>query len=134
MRDLPRRAAKAGVTFTPLATAELEQQAPFDLVLCDVPCSGSGAWRRAPDDKWRLTPERLEALIETQAGILDAAAALVRPGGWLGYATCSILAAENRDQIAQFRRRHAGWSLDRQKMWLPDEGTDGFYSGVLTRA
>ena len=67
-----------------------------DVVLVDAPCSGSGTWRRNPEGRWRLTPERLDRVVELQARLLDLAAPLVRPGGALVYATCSIIRAEGR--------------------------------------
>jgi 16S rRNA (cytosine967-C5)-methyltransferase len=130
MRDLPARAARAG------ARVEIEA-APagaFDLVLCDAPCSGSGTWRRAPEAKWRLTPERLAALTELQAQILDQAAPLVAPGGALAYATCSLLEAENGAQTADFLARHPGWQLENERRLTPLEGGDGFYLALLRRS
>src|SRR5262249_50524188 len=76
--------------------------AEFDLVLVDAPCSGSGTWRRQPELKWRLVPERLEALLATQDHLLERAALHVRPGGRLVYATCSILLSENDDRVEHF--------------------------------
>lgn len=133
MRDLPSRAARAGVTIATAETADLPRLGPFDLVLCDVPCSGSGAWRRSPDAKWRLTPEALERLAPVQAQILDEAARLAGAEGTLGYVTCSVLACENGDQIARFLGDTPGWSLGAQRQWLPGHGTDGFYFAHLTR-
>ena len=72
----------------------------FDLVLVDAPCSGSGTWRRNPETRWRLTPKRLDQLVALQARLLDVAAGLLRPGGRLVYAVCSLLAEEGRDQAA----------------------------------
>ncbi len=72
--------------------ADLVGQA--DVVLVDAPCSGSGTWRRNPEGRWRLTPERLDRVVALQASLLDLAAPLVKPGGMLVYATCSILARE----------------------------------------
>jgi 16S rRNA (cytosine967-C5)-methyltransferase len=103
-------------------------------VLTDVPCSGSGSWRRDPEGKWRLTPERLEALLRTQGEILDAAAPLVAPGGTLAYATCSLLAAENAAQVAAFLTRAPGWRLGAERRWTPRDGADGFHLALLTRA
>ena len=79
-------AARAGAQITVLEGAPTAQ-APYDLVLCDAPCSGSGAWRRAPEGKWTLTADDLAALNDTQDAILDAAATLVVTGGTLAYAT-----------------------------------------------
>lgn len=133
MADLPARAARAGVRVTALATAEVARHAPFDLVLTDVPCTGTGTWRRAPDAKWTLTPERLADLLRVQAAILDRAAALSAPGGWLIYKTCSLLAEENRDQIAAFLTRHPTFTLRQDRLITPVEGGDGFYTAHLSR-
>lgn len=133
MRDLPERAARAGLAVDLLDAPGVARGAPFDLVLCDVPCSGSGAWRRAPEGKWRLTPEKLDEVSATQAGILDRAAELVAPQGVLAYATCSLLARENTDQIAAFLDRHPGWRCLWQKSWSVTAGTDGFFAAHLTR-
>ncbi|MBK5926087.1 hypothetical protein CCR87_01730 [Rhodobaculum claviforme] len=131
MADLPARAARAGARITPVAPPE--GAGPMDLVLADVPCSGSGSWRRDPEGKWRLTPERLSALRDTQAGIMDRAAGLVAEGGRLAYATCSLLTAENDDQVAAFLGRHSGWRLAHSARWTPLQGCDGFFLAVLTR-
>jgi 16S rRNA (cytosine967-C5)-methyltransferase len=132
MADLPERAARAGTPVTVLA--DPAARAPYHLVLTDVPCSGSGSWRRDPEGKWRLTAERLEALRAAQAGILDAAAILTGPAGRLAYATCSLLEAENSDQIAAFLARAPGWRLEAEHRWTPLDGADGFYLALLTRA
>ncbi len=77
-----------------------------DLVFVDAPCSGSGTWRRRPEDIWRLTPEDLTRLHTLQTEILARAATLVRPGGRLAYATCSILTAENEATTTAFEAAH----------------------------
>ena len=77
-----------------------------DRVLVDAPCSGSGTWRRRPEEAWRLTEEQLANLTRTQADVLRRASALVRPGGRLVYVTCSVLAAENADVVAAFAAAH----------------------------
>ena len=133
MRDLPERADRAGVKVRLLDTAALGREAPFDLVLADAPCSGSGSWRRDPEGKWRLTEERLAALYTLQAQIMDSCAPLVAPQGRLAYATCSLLDAENRSQTASFLQRHPGWRLDQEHRLTPVQGGDGFYLAVLAR-
>ena len=132
MRDIPARAARAGVKINILK--EISPSAEYDQVFCDVPCSGSGSWRRDPDGKWSLTPEKLAGLCRTQAGILDECVNLVSQGGELAYATCSLLADENRNQITQFCSRHPDWRLIEDKQILPVDGGDGFYVARLTRA
>lgn len=133
MADLPARAARAGVRVTTLATGDIARHAPFDLVLTDVPCTGTGTWRRAPDAKWTLTPERLAELLRIQATILDRAAGLCAPGGWLIYMTCSLLARENRDQMDAFLTRHAAFRLRQERLITPVEAGDGFYTAHLSR-
>lgn len=124
----------------------------FDRVLVDAPCSGSGTWRRNPDAKWQMTPRDLEEVAASQATILDSASRLVKAGGRLIYATCSILAEENEEQIAKFLDRHPefapvpvgevwpGFSPDPCPVagpWLRlsplEHGTDGFFAAVLEK-
>jgi 16S rRNA (cytosine967-C5)-methyltransferase len=80
-----------------------------DLVLVDAPCSGTGTWRRNPETRWRLTPERLQRLLQLQAYLLDVAAELVRPGGILVYAVCSLLEEEGRAQAEAFGSRRSAF-------------------------
>ena len=131
MADLPERAKRAGAKV--VLTEAPEASAPYDLVLVDAPCSGSGSWRRDPEGKWRITPEALAIIRETQSAILDRAALMLRTGGVLAYATCSLLERENGDQIRAFLARHPGWSLDRELRLTPLAGGDGFYLAILRR-
>ncbi|MCE8432662.1 RsmB/NOP family class I SAM-dependent RNA methyltransferase [Rhodovulum sulfidophilum] len=133
MRDLPARAERAGVAVQCLDGTALGEAAPFDLVLCDVPCSGSGAWRRSPEAKWRTTPADLARLTALQEEILDRAAGLVAPGGHLAYATCSLLAAENGARIGRFLDAFPGWVLRSERRLTPLDGGDGFYAAVMRR-
>ena len=150
---LPERAARAGAVHIESrllnpnremdALADLEGQA--DSVLVDAPCSGTGTWRRNPEARWRLTPERLARLAATQARLLTLAAALVRPGGRLVYAVCSLLDEEGARRIDAFLAEHPGWSAarpfarggtDRGAGVLLSPGaddTDGFFVASLER-
>ena len=127
----------------------------FDRVLVDVPCTGTGTWRRNPDGRWTLRPEDLAELVPKQAAILDAASRLVKPGGGLVYATCSVLPAENERQIEGFLERHPEFSVvpvadvwrdtlsaSRRPRSRPgricacrrcSHGTDGFFAATLVR-
>ena len=134
MRDLPTRAKRAGVSVTCLETAEVRGKAPYDLVFCDVPCSGSGTWRRTPDAKWRFSEGDFEALLPVQAGILEEAATLVAPTGRLVYATCSLLPEENDAQVAAFLAAHPGWRLGMSRCWTLADGCDGFFVATLCHA
>jgi 16S rRNA (cytosine967-C5)-methyltransferase len=133
MTDLPARAARAGIPATRLETADLAASAPFDVILCDVPCTGSGTWRRTPEAKWRLTPDRLMELTQIQSDILRQAAALVAPDGCLAYTTCSVLEAENQAVIDQFCRTHAGWTVTDTRHWPVAPTGDGFFLAKLRR-
>lgn len=122
----------------------------FDRVLVDAPCSGTGTWRRNPDARWRAQEEQgLDNLAALQARILTSAARLVKPGGRLVYATCSMLPQENEDQVGAFLARHADFRivpLQEAAPWMtgsahPDylsltparNGTDGFFAAVMRR-
>lgn len=117
--------------------ADLAGQA--DVVLVDAPCSGSGTLRRNPEARWRLTPERLERLIALQRHVLTLAMPLVRPGGALVYAVCSLIDAEGAEQVANF-----GWRAEQPfaegrarglgRILTPaHDATDGFFVARLRR-
>jgi 16S rRNA (cytosine967-C5)-methyltransferase len=129
MADLPDRARRAGVEVT--LTDRPETSGPYDLILVDAPCSGSGSWRRDPEGKWRLTPEQLDSIRRTQSEILDHVAPMLRKGGVLAYATCSLLRAENQDQVRAFLDRHPGWRQEKDLSFTPLQGGDGFYLSLL---
>ena len=122
----------------------------FDRVLVDAPCTGTGTWRRNPDARTRLTETDLAELTAKQALILDQAAPLVRSGGKLIYATCSLLAEENEAQVSAFLVRHPDYALlplarawplasappvagDVLALTPARHGTDGFFAAVLER-
>jgi 16S rRNA (cytosine967-C5)-methyltransferase len=127
--------------------------AAFDRVLVDAPCSGSGTWRRNPDQKWRLMPSDLEELIVLQESILKSAARLVKQGGRLVYATCALLPGENEGQIRRFLETHDKFRIvpvaevwktviggecpatgDFLRLSPARHGTDGFFVAVLERS
>ncbi len=133
MADLPTRAERAGAPIAIKPTEQMGQADPFDLVVVDVPCSGSGTWRRDPEAKWALTRARLDDLLTLQSEILDAAQAHVAEGGTLTYMTCSLLPAENTKQIDAFLGRNPAWNCGFQHMFTPLDGGDGFFVAHLTR-
>ncbi|MGB3811538.1 MAG: RsmB/NOP family class I SAM-dependent RNA methyltransferase [Parvibaculum sp.] len=130
--------------------ADLE--ARMDCVLVDAPCSGTGAWRRNPDARWRLTQDVLESYRATQAEVLARGARAVRPGGRLVYVTCSLLPCENESQIDAFLKARPDFELADWDGFWPEgvvpppapsggalrltpasTGTDGFFIAILTR-
>ncbi len=133
MQDLPNRADRGGVRVTCLETVELVRFAPFDIVLVDAPCSGSGSWRRAPAGKWALTEERLIELSNLQRAILGEVAQLVHPEGLLAYATCSMLQYENAQVVESFVSDNPKWTATLQRNWRVTDGVDGFFTAHLIR-
>jgi 16S rRNA (cytosine967-C5)-methyltransferase len=131
----------------------------IDLVLIDAPCTGTGAWRRNPDAKWRVRPGALAERVKQQGELLDRAATLVKAGGRIAYITCSVLAEENGDQIRSFLSRSGHFTVvpprevaaaalaERAALFchaalVSEEGllltprrtdTDGFYIAVMRR-
>ena len=139
------------------AVADLAGRA--DLVVIDAPCTGTGAWRRNPDAKWRVRPGALAERVKEQALALDRAAGLVKPGGRIAYITCSVLDDENGAQVRGFLAQHSDFAvippaeatqalgeralLFRRAVMMSDEGllmtprrtdTDGFYVALLRKA
>lgn len=111
------------------------QRGNFNLVLVDAPCTGTGTWRRSPDQRWRQLGPRLEELLTLQRDILKTAATMVRPGGRLVYATCSLLRQENEDQVREFLQDHPDFriSQDFMKLTPATSDTDGFFAASLER-
>ena len=148
--QLPRQGARRAQRLAPLAGR-------MDRVLLDVPCSASGTWRRHPDLKWRLSPDRLSTYAATQRDLLAEGAELVRPDGRLIYVTCSLLADENEVQIETFLSNCPGWHVVEAadiaaqvglprlsggralmpgavQLTLAEHGTDAFFVAVLERS
>jgi len=117
---LQPRAERAGVSIveTRLLYPKREAEAladwngKADCMLVDAPCSGTGTWRRNPEARWRLTPDRIAKLEKTQAHILDLGMPLVKPGGTLLYIVCSLLDEEGAGQVDRFLERHPGWKAE----------------------
>lgn len=131
MKDLPERARRAGADIHIIPPDHLEQTQKFDLVLVDAPCTGSGAWRRNPDSKWRLSERGLADMVELQREILGKARSRVKDGGRLAYATCSLFKCENADQTDWFLQSYPGWQIIEQQVLSPLTGGDGFFISVL---
>ncbi|MEG3090035.1 RsmB/NOP family class I SAM-dependent RNA methyltransferase [Sphingomonas sp. PB1R3] len=151
LQRLPPRAERAGATIIESRLLnpghEVEMLADWagkaDGVLIDAPCSGTGTWRRNPEARWRLTPERLTRLQAMQNHVLEMGAGLVKPGGRLVYIVCSLLDAEGTDQVGAFLTRHSGWTTEPVRPAIgtahglghrldpATHGTDGFFVACL---
>lgn len=148
-----RRAGLHNIETRPL-TSEKDKwvkrhKGTFDRVLVDAPCSGTGTWRRNPDARWRTLGPGLESLLPLQASILASAARLVRPGGRLVYATCSMLPQENEEQVAAFVAAYPAFRVVPLREVAPQlndsahpdylsltparHDTDGFFAAVMQR-
>jgi 16S rRNA (cytosine967-C5)-methyltransferase len=132
-KERAQRAGAKALFFQDTPETVLQQKAFFDLVLIDAPCTGSGTIRRDPSLKWTITETQLDKVVELQKKILDQYAPLVKPGGRLVYATCSLFARENQNQITQFLERNSSFRLDEIKQVFPDQGYDGYYMARLVK-
>ncbi len=139
LEELKTRARRAGVHNFETKVIETSKTikrhyATADRVLLDVPCSGLGVLKRNPDAKWKLKPEYISRIVQTQQQILEQYTPLVKVGGNIVYATCSILPSENENQVIQFLEKHASaFELEAEKHIMPSEGFDGFYMARLKR-
>lgn len=141
LTELKRRARRNGihnietrVIDSTKAIKKLAEKA--DKVLIDAPCTGLGVLKRNPDTKWKLSPEFLKEIIKTQAEILDSHSRMVKPGGDLVYATCSILPSENEQQVKNFLARESGkgFTFVKDEKVMPSvSGFDGFYIALLRK-
>jgi len=140
LQELERRAARNGVTN--LTTMHISSEKIIenlsettDRLLLDVPCSGLGVLRRNPDSKWKLKPEFLDKIRKVQAHILENYTKMVKKGGKMVYATCSILPSESEEQVRAFANRHkADWQFVSEHRTSPArDGFDGFYMALLER-
>lgn len=107
-----------------------------DRVLIDAPCSGLGVLKRNPDSKWKLQPEFVDNIRKVQAEVLENYSKIVKPGGKLVYATCSVLPSENQEQIKHFLSTEIGKEFNfvkDQKVLASESGFDGFYMALLER-
>ncbi len=141
LKELKRRARRNDVfnieTRTIDSTKVIKKlKESADKVLIDAPCSGLGVLKRNPDTKWKMNPEFIENIKQTQRELLDSYSKMTKPGGILVYATCSIFPSENEEQIKSFLNRKEGESfklIQEEKIAPSESGFDGFYMAKLQR-
>ncbi|MDT0687557.1 RsmB/NOP family class I SAM-dependent RNA methyltransferase [Autumnicola psychrophila] len=141
LKELKRRAKRAGAHN--IETREIDTTKVIkklynsaDRVLIDAPCSGLGVLSRNPDAKWKLQPEFIDRIKATQSEILDSYSKIVKSGGKMVYATCSVLPSENQEQVEKFLAREEGKKfrlIKDQKLLSSETGYDGFYMALLER-
>ncbi|MBO7484341.1 MAG: RsmB/NOP family class I SAM-dependent RNA methyltransferase [Alphaproteobacteria bacterium] len=129
--ELKKRAERAGTNIIEITQ---KPTGTFNHVVVDAPCSGSGTWRRCPDAPFKLKPDTLKEVQKKQADILDKASQFVTKDGLLHYMTCSLIEAENQEQMCTFLKRHADFKLIHHTQWSPAKnGTDGFFLASFKR-
>ena len=139
LEELRKRAQRNGINIIETRTIESDKainrlQDSADRLLLDVPCSGLGVLRRNPDAKWKLTLEFLNEIRLLQAKILQNYSKMVKIGGRMVYATCSILPSENENQVVTFLENNPNWKkMDEKKVSPAENGFDGFYVAKLER-
>lgn len=138
LNELKKRARRAGVSNVETKWIESSKTikrlaGTADRLLLDVPCSGLGVLKRNPDAKWKLSHDYIRKVIELQATILNDYSVMLKPGGMMVYATCSILPSENEKQVASFLKSNSGFELlDENHCW-PSTGFDGFYMALIKK-
>lgn len=137
LEELNKRAIRAGAhrvkTLLIDASTLIKYKEKADFLLLDVPCSGLGVLRRKPDDKWKLSPEKIESLKSIQHKILHEYTGMLKKGGTVVYATCSIFADENSNQVQLFIQNNPNYTLEKEELILPSQGGDGFYWARLKK-
>jgi len=140
LKEMNRRARRNGIHIVqarPIVSTKVIKRLRHsaDRLLLDVPCSGLGVLRRNPDAKWKLSPEFLDQVREAQASILQRYSTMLKPGGRMVYATCSILPSENERQVEHFLAANPAFKLaDERKISPAKDGFDGFYMAALSNA
>ena len=139
LKKLKKRARRAGVhnvTTKPLDSSKVmkKMKGTADRVLIDAPCSGIGVLKRNPDSKWKLQPEFVDNIKKIQAEILENYSSLVKTGGKLVYATCSVLPSENENQVKLFLKNHPEFKFIKEnKVSVHKSGFDGFYMALMEK-
>ena len=136
--ELKKRARRAGATNIETRVIDSmkdikRQENTADRLLLDVPCSGLGVLRRNPDAKWKITPEFISEVHQTQSRILSEYSTMLKPGGKMVYSTCSLLPSENEQQVQAFISQHPEFELEAERHILPSEGFDGFYMALIRK-
>ena len=132
LNELEKRAARAKASIIETTLKIVDEE--FDAVIIDAPCSGTGTYRRAPDNVHKLTSEQFNKIVATQKALLEKAINYVAPNGRICYMTCSLTKDENEMQIQNFIQNHQDWHLISEQYFTPaTTNTDGFYIATLKK-
>ena len=127
-------AESAGVKLKRLTIENLQKHySAYDYIVADVPCSGSGAWRRNPQQKWRITPSSLKEILKGQTIILNEVKDFVKKNGFLFYITCSLLKMENEEVIDRFLIENQNFHLFNKRNVIIDKDGDGFFCAMIQK-
>lgn len=138
LKELKKRAKRNGahnIETRPIDSTKVIKrlEGKADRLLLDVPCSGMGVIKRNPDTKWKLQPEHLQRVQKLQKDIIRDYSKMLKPGGKMVYATCSIFRSENEDQVQRFLNENENFKLMEQKRVNPSAESDGFYMALLEK-
>ncbi len=139
LKELKRRAKRQGlhnIETRHIASSKVIKRLKesADRLLLDVPCTGLGVLRRNPDAKWKIKPTYLEEVVAVQYDILKRYSQMLKPGGKMVYATCSILKQENQNQVIRFLKENENYQLEKEQLLSPyKNGTDGFYMALISK-
>jgi 16S rRNA (cytosine967-C5)-methyltransferase len=139
LEELKNRARRNGISMVETRLIEgnktikaLHESA--DRLLLDVPCTGSGVLRRNPDAKYKITRDFFRRVTTLQGEILENYSHMLKPGGKMVYATCSLFADENQNRVKRFLAENPGFELEKEQVHFPSEtGFDGFYMALIRR-
>ena len=133
MSEIEVRALRGGHDIKIILPDQIDNSAQFDSVFCDIPCSGSGAWRRSPEEKWKLTQKKILEYQKLQRDILIKAESLVKVGGAFSMITCSIFTSENQDQRDFLLKKFKNLSVMTEVQHFPTNNNDGLYIVVFKK-
>lgn len=138
LEEVKKRSSRAGIRSVSTELIRSQKTIKFwagkaDRLLLDAPCTGLGVLRRHPDSKWKLSLDSWDSVRETQAEILEDYAAMVKSGGKLVYATCSLMPGENEHQVARFLEENPQFELEAMHRSWPSDGWDGFFMARLRK-
>ena len=134
MSEIEVRALRGGHDIKIILPDQIDNIAQFDSVFCDIPCSGSGAWRRSPEEKWKLTQKKILEYQKLQRDILIKAESLVKVGGAFSMITCSIFTSENQDQRDFLLKKFKNLSVMTEVQHFPTNNNDGLYIVVFKKS